>query len=112
MDEYLVMLRKTGAKLLTLVVDRRLIAYVAVVIGVMFGFPELVNNADALDEQLAEGVQLIIQGVTALLGLLGLIHSWTKRPPSGLDYDKIVYDRTWEIERIMSSIQSRQAKDE
>ncbi len=100
LETFLQAVAKAGKKLVTLLVDRRLIAYVAVVIGTVAGFPQLADNADALNDQAVQAVTLIVQGATILVGLISLLHSWTKRAPSGLDFDKIVYDRTKEIERI------------
>lgn len=77
-------------KLGTMIIDRRLLFYIFVVVGTVLGLPQLTDNADTLNKELVDAITLIIQGVTAIVGLVTLLISWTKRPPSGQNYREAV----------------------
>ncbi len=72
----------------TLLVDRRFWAWV-ISMGVVIGFVPATADAKALSDQTVSAILMILQGATMLLGMLALVYSWTKRPPSGLDYKKL-----------------------
>lgn len=75
-------------KLGTLLVDRRFWAYL-LSLGIMLGVVPATADKEALSNQTVDAILLVMQGATALLGVLVLVYSWTKRPPSGLDYKKL-----------------------
>jgi len=80
------MAKKTLFKLLSLLSDRRLLLYVFT-LGLSFAaFP------------------LLAQIVAVVGGSWLLLWSWTTRPPSGLDFDKIIYDRTGELARLLREL--------
>lgn len=81
-------------KLGTLLVDRRLIFYLASVLLVLFGVPNAADQATALDKQVQDLIVLIGQIIVIVSGMVTTVSSWTKRPPSGLQYDTIVSDQT------------------
>lgn len=74
------------AKLGTVIIDRRFWLYLFTVFAVVFGMPELKENADALSAEAADAVVLLVQGFTILIGMIKLIGSWENRPPSGTEY--------------------------
>lgn len=93
-------------KLGTLLVDRRFIAYI-ISLGIMLGLIPAATDAEALSNQTVDAILLIMQGATALLGVLVLVYSWTKRPPSGLDYKKLPV----ELEQVIPVLKELLVKD-
>lgn len=71
-------------KLGTMVVDRRLGAYVLTVIFMWLGLPTLASFDRGLDPEIINGGVLIVQGLVTVLGLPALLHSWGVREPSGI----------------------------
>lgn len=96
--------KKTLMKIYTLLVDRRFLFYVFVLLFTLFGFPQAGDQADALNKQVVDAIVLIAQAVTALGGAWALLKSWGVRPPSGLDFDKVTYDRSAELARVLRDL--------
>ena len=96
--------KKTLLKIYTLIVDRRFLFYVLVVIFMLLGFPQAADQADAINKSVVEIIVVIAQALAALGGGGMLIKSWTERPPSGLDFDKIVYDKTDELAKLLRDL--------
>jgi hypothetical protein len=72
-------------KIGTLLVDRRFWMYL-ISLGVILGVLPKTANADELGDAWVDGIMLVVQGATVLLNTLVLLYSYTKRPPSGLEY--------------------------
>jgi hypothetical protein len=71
----------------TLIGDRRMfIAALFLIIGSVFGVPNFVDNSDELSQETAEIINALIFAVNNLLAFIVMIISYTKRPPSGLNY--------------------------
>lgn len=90
-------------KLATVVVDRRFWIAAFTVLGMVFGVPQLVDQADGMGNDVADTVQIIIQSVGSLVSVLALIVSWTKRAPSGKEFN--------ELDRLASYIKTRYGED-
>lgn len=76
---------KTLSKLGTLLVDRRLWIALLFVVGNVVGVDEWSRNADALAGNIVDAIQGILMSGGALIAVVTLLYSYTKRPPSGLD---------------------------
>lgn len=90
---------ETIKKIGTLIVDRRLIFYVAMVLLVLLGVPEAAEEAESLDAQVRDLIVLAGQIIAIVLGMIATISSWTKRAPSGLQYSKLV-DNYTELRKV------------
>lgn len=80
----------------TLLVDRRFWVYL-LSLGIMLGVVPATADKEALSTQTVDAILLVAQSATAVLGILVLVYSWTKRPPSGLDYKKL----PTEVEKVL-----------
>lgn len=81
--------RKVGLKFLSLLLDRRLLLYLLSVAFVLLAYPQ---------------AEVWLKVFSVIGGSWLLIVSWTARPPSGLDFDKIVYDKTGELARLLRQL--------
>lgn len=73
------------AKLGTVLIDRRFWMYL-LSLGVIIGLVPATVDTEKMSNDLVGALELIMAGVTALGGLVMLVYSWTKRPPSGMNY--------------------------
>lgn len=76
-------------KLGTLGVDRRLIAFFVIVVLTVVGYPYLLDRAGSLDQQYLDIAYIAVTGAELALGLPVLLWSFTKRPPSGLNWKEL-----------------------
>jgi hypothetical protein len=74
------------AKIYTVLIDRRLWISLMTVVGLIFGVPELAENADSTSSEIVDAIVLIVQSVGSLITTFGLLYSWTKRAPSGKNF--------------------------
>lgn len=74
----------------TIVVDRRFWVSLFTLLSIIFGIPELANNANYLSGEALDLVVLVAQILGLLLVPFGLVISWANRPPSGLNYKEAV----------------------
>lgn len=70
----------------TVIVDRRFWINLFTLAAILFGFPQLTDNAEGLSDQAVSIANLIVQAVALIAIPFNLTMSWTKRSPSGLDY--------------------------
>lgn len=80
-------------KIETVIVDRRFWMAAILVVANFAGVPQLIDNAD-------EVAVNITQLIVAAVGVLGLLYSWTQRPPSGrkgwagaIEEGRVVFDQ-------------------
>lgn len=73
MEKVVKILEKLG----TIVVDRRFIASVVSLVVLFLGVPE-------------STAKNYVEAIGPIIALLGLLASWTVRPPSGLNYKSLV----------------------
>lgn len=73
-------------KLGTIVVDRRFWINLFTLLAILFGFPQLADQAEGLSDQAIALATLIVQAVSLIVIPLQLVWSWTRREPSGLSY--------------------------
>jgi hypothetical protein len=85
----------------TVLVDRRFWVSLFTTIILVFGSPELLDNAETLGDQAVEVAQIIMQFVGMILPFLNLVNSWTKRAPSGLRFKESQTDL---VEQLLEAI--------
>jgi len=84
MEQILVFFKKLG----TVLIDRRFWSYLFL-LGITLGVIPATMDADQTANEVVTAVELIVQGATALAGFVALVLSWTKRPPTGMNYQPV-----------------------
>lgn len=83
-------------KIGTVLADRRFWVWLFGLLVTM-GILPATTDAGAIGNQTADAILLVVQGATALFGVIVLLYSWAKRPPSGLNYKEL----PTEIEKLI-----------
>jgi len=86
MEKFLNNLKLALEKYGTLLVDRRLFVTLLLVFGTIFGVDAWVTDSEALATDVVEAIQLLVSASVALVSVISLVFSYTKRPASGLNY--------------------------
>lgn len=101
MEQVQVFLKKLG----TVLIDRRFWSYLFL-LGITLGVIPATIDADKTANDVVTAVELIMAGVTALVGFVALVLSWTKRPPTGMDYQPLPPEVIEVAQAILKEVKS------
>jgi hypothetical protein len=85
----------------TVAVDRRFWVSFFTLLYLIFGAPVVAGDLDAISQDIVDSILLVTSTLGAILIMLGLQVSWTKRPPSGKDFNEPKSEVIEALEKIL-----------